>query len=148
MLSPDLVVTPDTAQDVGRKLASLKRAAGAAHRELGSIEGFISMVGRDGFNRPVVWLKSRLDGQTIKCVSSNGGLDLIGPFKVSEVIIGLRARVHGTLFYQDLTRIKKVEAERVETFGDSDALPGMDDIVCPGFTNGLEACAWLKEART
>ena len=136
--------SPDRARDVMRKLDAVKHPAQVAHRELGSLEGFISKVELDGFGRPLVWLKSRLDGQLVKCISDANGLDRIGHFQVSEVLKGLRVRVHGLLNYKDLEHIASIKVEGVHVFEADDKLPNHDEIVSPNFTNGVEASEYLN----
>jgi hypothetical protein len=142
--APNFSATPDRARDVARKLDAVKRPAPIAHRELGSLEGFITKVELDGFGRPLVWLKSRLDGQVVKCVSDAKGLDRIGHFEVSEVLNGLRVRVHGLLNYKDLEQIASIDVEGVHVFEADDKLPNHDEIVSPNFTNGVEAIEYLE----
>ena len=142
--APNFNATPDCARDVMRKLDAVKRPAPVAHRELGSLEGFISKVELDGRDRPIVWLKSRLDGQLVKCISDAKGLDRIGHFELIEVIKGLRVRVHGLLNYKDLEQIASIEVEGVHVFEADENLPDHDKIVSPNFTNGVEASEYLK----
>ena len=111
---------------------------------MGSLEGFISKVELDDFGRPLVWLKSRLDSQLVKCISDANGLDRIGHFQVSEVLKGLRVRVHGLLNYKDLEHIASIKVEGVHVFEADDKLPNHDEIVSPNFTNGVEASEYLK----
>lgn len=145
--APALRATPESARNMARNLEATKRPVLIAHRELGSLEGFIVKVELDGFGRPIVWLKSRLDGQIIKCISDDKGLDRIGHFEVSEVLKGLRVRVHGLLHYKDPEQISSIDVEGVHVFEPDENLPNFEDIVSPNFTNGLEASDYLKEIR-
>jgi len=141
---PNLNATTESARDVARKLDAVKRPAPVAHRELGSLEGYISKVEFDGFGRPLVWLKSRLDGQLVKCIADDKGLDRIGHFEVSEILKGMRVRVHGLLNYKDLEHVASIEVEGVHVFEADENLPDHNKIVSPGFTNGLEASEYLE----
>lgn len=142
--APNLNATSESAMDVARKLDAVKRPAPIAHRELGSLEGFISKVELDGFGRPLVWLKSRLDGQLVKCVADDKGLDRIGHFEVSEVLKGLRVRVHGLINYKDLELIASIDVEGVHVFEPDENLPDHNKIVFPNFTKGIEASEYLE----
>ncbi|MCZ4281189.1 hypothetical protein O4H49_10400 [Kiloniella laminariae] len=142
--APIFEASPDKAREVARKLDVAKRPAAIAHRELGSLEGFISKVELDGFGRPLVWLKSRMDGQLVKCISDAKGLDRIGHFEVSEVLKGLRVRVHGLLHYKDLEQIASIEVEGVHVFEPDNKLPNHDEIIAPNFTDGVEASEYLR----
>ena len=141
---PALIANPASARKVVRSLEAITRPAPIAHRELGSLEGFISKVELDGFGRPIVWLKSRLDGQLVKCVSDENGLDRIGHFEVSEVLRGLRVRVHGLMHFKDLEQITSIEVDGVHVYNNDEQLPGYDKIVSPNFTNGIEASEYLR----
>lgn len=142
---PALIANPESAREVASKMEALKQPVPIAHRELGSPEGFISKVELDGFGRPIVWLKSRLDGQLVKCISDESGLDRIGHFEVSEVLRGLRVRVHGMMHFKDLERIVTIDVEGIYVYENDDQLPGYDKIVSPNFTNGIEASEYLRE---
>ena len=145
--APKLEVTPEVARQSLARILEVKEPAPIAHRELGSLEGFIAKVELDGFGRPLVWLRSRLDGQIVKCVSSAKGLDRIGHFEVAEVLRGLRVRVHGILNYKGLEQIATINVEGVHVFEPDKDLPEPDSIVSPGFTRGVEASAYLEALR-
>ena len=142
--APNLNATPDSARDVARKLNAVKRPAPTAHRELGSLEGFISKVELDAFGRPLVWLKSRLDGQLVKCVAQDKGLDRIGHFEVSEILRGMRVRVHGLITYKDVEVIASIDVEGVHVFEADNNLPDHHKIVSSNFTRGVEASEYLE----
>lgn len=142
--APNLNATPNSARELARKLDAVKRPAPIAHRELGSLEGFISKVELDGFGRPLVWLRSRLDGQLVKCIADDNGLDRIGHFEVSEVLKGMRVRVHGLINYKDLEQIASINVEGVHVFEADENLPSYNEIASPNFTNGIEASAYLE----
>ena len=144
---PELQVNKVTARAGVEHIASFRKPAPIAHRELGSLEGHIAKVELDGFHRPIVWLRSRLDGQIVKCISGDGGLDRIGHFEVAEVLRGLRVRVHGMMNYKDLEQIANIEVDGVHVFEPDKELPDMDAIVSPGFTGGIEASAYLEALR-
>lgn len=144
---PNFEATPETARRSIEQIKATRLAAPVAHRELGSLEGFISKVELDGHGRPIVWLRSRLDDLEVKCVSDSAGLSRIGHLEVSEVLQGLRVRVHGMLHYKDLERVGSVSVETVHVFDPDGTLPGPADIVDPDFTGGLESCAYLDALR-
>lgn len=145
--APKLEVTPEVARQSLARILEVKEPAPIAHRELGSLEGLIAKVELDGHGRPLVWLRSRLDGQIVKCVSSAKGLDRIGHFEVAEVLRGLRVRVHGILNYKGLEQIATINVEGVHVFEPDKDLPEPGSIVSPGFTRGVEASAYLEALR-
>jgi len=117
------------------------------HREIGSVEGYIKTVGRDGFGRPILTLTTRVDSNDIKCVSSDGGLDKIGHLEVSKVIQGLRIRAHGLLLYKSPELLERVEVERVEVFEHEDKLPRLRELIDHEFTGGIEGVEFIRLRR-
>jgi hypothetical protein len=130
-----------------RELAQFRSPEAISYRELGSVEGFVSKIELDGYNRPIVWLKSRLDGQTIKCIAKRRGLDRIGHYKVAEILKGFRVQVFGLINYKDLEKISTVEVDDVHIFESDAELPDIDAIVAPGYTGGIEASEYLRQLR-
>ena len=94
---PNIELTPESARRTIENIAVIKAPGPIKHRELGSIEGFVARIELDGYGRPIVWIRSRLDRQVFKCISNDHGLDRIGHFEVSEVLKGMRVRVHGLI---------------------------------------------------
>lgn len=144
---PNLEVNRNSAKSTIRRIEEFRAPQPIAHREIGSLEGFVAKVELDGFQRPIVWLRSRLDGQLVKCVASDGGLDRIGHFEVMEVLKGKRVRVYGLLHYKSFELIASIEVEGVHVFEADDELPDATSIVSPGFTGGVESSAYLEALR-
>lgn len=117
------------------------------HREIGSIEGHVKSIGRDGFGRPVVTITTRLDKQDVKCVSSDAGLDKIGHLEVGRVIKGLRVKLHGIIFYKSPMILDHVEVERTELFPDKNTLPSIDDLIDLEFTGGKSSVEFIRQGR-
>ncbi|MDE2814369.1 MAG: hypothetical protein OXM01_15165 [Gemmatimonadota bacterium] len=140
-------ITQSIAKRTIEYIAKFREPAPIKHREIGSIEGFIARVELDGYGRPVVWIRSRLDNQFVKCISNNGGLDRIGHFEVAEVLRGLRVRVFGTIIYKNIEQVDNIEVESVQVFAADHELPDSDSIVSPNFTSGVESSAYLKALR-
>lgn len=145
--APILRVDKQTAQQSVDRILELRKPRPVAHRELGSLEGHIAKVELDGFDRPIVWLKSRLDRQLVKCVASDSGLDRIGHLKVAKVFQGLRVRVHGLLNYKSLEQVASIDVEGIHVFEPDSELPDAATIVSPNFTCGVEASAYLEALR-
>jgi hypothetical protein len=145
--APQLKLNRISAREFVEKISRLKKPAPAPHREIGSIEGFIAKVELDGFNRPIVWLRARLDRQLVKCVARDKALDRIGHLEVMEILRGLRVRVHGLIHYKDAEQVASIDVEGVHIFDPDRELPNPDDILDPGFTGGIEASAYLDALR-
>jgi hypothetical protein len=145
--APMMEVSTATARQSIERIKSFRAPAPIPHRELGSLEGYITRVELDGHSRPVVWLRSRLDGQIVKCVAADNALDRIGHYEVGEVLNGLRIAVFGVLNYKDLDQIATINVEGVHAFAPDNELPDHDKIVSSNFTKGLEASEYLEMLR-
>jgi len=137
----------ETAHRTVATVSKMKATLKNPHRELGSIEGFVKSVGRDGHGRPLIHLTSRLNGNEVRCIGTDGGLDRIGRLRVDQIMRGLRIRVFGNLHYKTTDTVDRVDVDRVELFANEEELPGLDDILEPNFTNGVEAVEYLKKLR-
>ena len=137
----------ETAHRTVATLSKMTETLKYPHRELGSIEGFVKSIARDGHGRPLIHLTGRLNGNEVKCIGTNGGLDRIGHLRVDQIMRGLRIRVFGTLHYKTTDTVDRVDVDRVDLFPQEDELPGLDDIVEPNFTDGVEAVENLKKLR-
>lgn len=145
--TPPLQIDKNHALEFVHNLQKLKQAQPIKYRELGSIEGTVTRVELDGYGRPIIWLRARIDGQDVKCVAKGHALDRIGHYQVSDVLNGLRVLVYGLLHYKDLEKIRDVEVEDLHVFGPDSDLPDYGDIIAPGFTGGLEAGEYLRQLR-
>lgn len=145
--APNFDAKSEKAELTIERIRSTKTVAPVPYRELGSIEGFINKVELDGYGRPIVWLRDRLGGQDVKCISDQNGLSRIGHLEVSEVLKGLRVRVFGILNYKDFERLVSINVEDVHVFDSDEDLPRHEDIVDPQFTGGLESKEYLEALR-
>ena len=144
--APNYEINSGSAKFIQSQILELKQPKSKPYRELGSTEGFIKTVGRDGYGRPNLLLTTRLDGQDVKCTSSDGGLDKIDHLEVGKVIRGMRVRVHGTLFFKSPGFFDRIDVDRIETF-DVASLPTLHDLIDPDFTGGLEAVEFIQRRR-
>lgn len=145
--APPIEISEQTIASVARNIQHFRTPQPVSHRELGSVEGTIARVELDGHQRPVIWLRSRLDGQMVKCTALGSALDRIGHFEIAEVLRGMRISVFGVVNYKDLEEIASVEVDGVHVFSDDRELPDYTDVVSPGFTNGIEASEYLRTQR-
>ena len=145
--TPEFSLTRDMAVKSIENIALIKSPGPNKYRELGSIEGFIARIEIDGYGRPLIWLRSRLDRQFFKCISGERSLDRIGHYEVSEVLKGLRVRVHGLIHYKGLQQIEKIEVDSIHVYPLDSELPTSADIVAPNFTDGVESSNFLEALR-
>ncbi len=142
--APTFQAEPANAHEMLKRIDAVRTPKPLAHKELGQIEGYITKVEIDGFGRPVVWLRLRLDSKVVKCVSASRGLEKIGHIELSDLLKGIRVQAFGTIHYKDLETISSVDVEQVSLFKHDNELPGLDDILEPNFTDGLLAEDYLE----
>ena len=140
------MITPQVAERTIQNISKI-RPVPAKHRELGAIEGFIIRVALDKSDKPLVWIRSRLDQKIIKCVAVEGGLQQIGDYRVAEVLKGMRVRVNGLIRYKNPEQVESIEVENIQVFKPDSELPDSHSIVSPNFTSGVEASAYLEALR-
>ena len=145
--APNVEISKPTAALQVNAIKAFRAPRAVPHKELGSVDGTISRVELDARERPVIWLKTRLDGQSVKCTANDGALDRIGRYEVGEVLKGLRIMVFGLITYKDFEDITSIDVEAVNVFSNDSELPDIDDIVDPGFTKGVESSAFLEALR-
>jgi hypothetical protein len=145
---PPLDLTPAIAR---RAIANTRAAItpkARPYKELGSIEGHIQKIERDGFGRRVVWIRERLTGETVKCLVSGEAERELEYHQFKDVWQFRRVRVYGTLYYKGLGILKDVEAIRVRFMPlNNDELPTVDDILDKDFTGGLTSEEYLARLR-
>lgn len=145
--APTIEITKENANTPISAIRAIRAPQPTPHVELGSVEGTISKVELDGFKRPVVWLRARLDGAIIKCVAADGALDRIGRCEIREILRGMRVSVFGTINYKDIEEIASIEVDGIHIFDSDENLPSHQDIVSPDFTHGVEASKYLEALR-
>jgi hypothetical protein len=156
-LSDTVIETPDTerepmvidatvAANVERAFEAQKAAAPIPYREIGSVEGFVSKAELDGMGRAVLRFWARTNGAEIKAIATGEAFKQLEEMRLSDVWHGVRVRVYGTITYKSLGVIEGLSATGIEIM-DRTRLPGIDDIIDPGFTDGLSAEEFLAEQR-
>jgi hypothetical protein len=144
---PPLDLTPALARRAITNTKSAMTPKARPYKELGSIEGHIQKIERDGFGRRVVWICDRLTGEGIKCLVSGEAESELEQHQFKEVWRFRRVRVYGTLYYKGLGVLKEVDAIRVRFMPDNDDLPTVDDILDKDFTGGLTSEEYLARLR-
>lgn len=116
------------------------------YRELGSVEGYIFSIERDGRGASVFRIRTRLERRVVKVTLRPDAVRNIERFSVGQVLEGLRVRVYGVLKYEALGKLGEVAATDIEVF-DPFGLPGMDDILDPNLTDGQKTEDFLAGRR-
>jgi hypothetical protein len=145
---PQIVVTPEAARVAARNtIAILKPAVARPYREIGSLEGTFQRVERDGRGRPLLFIRHRLTGDTIKCVVSDEARAKVEQHVIGEIWRGRRVEVFGTIHYRSIGRINQVDASDVIFLRDRRRLPQIEDIEDTEFTGGLRSEDYLAKLR-
>lgn len=144
---PQIAVSRQSATKSVQHISTLRMPPPLPYRELGSVEGFITSVEKDGHGRPIVWLRTRIDNQLVKCVADGDALNRIGHMEVEDVWHGVRVRIFGELIYKALGKLDKIAADTVQFFENDSALPSIEAIIDPSFAAGIESVEYLKLLR-
>jgi hypothetical protein len=115
--------------------------------EVGSSEGTVQNIGRDGYGRGILTLRDRLTGTPIKCVLKEDAQSQIGEHSILEVLSGSRIRVYGEKKFKSLGVLQEIEAEKVEFVRPDTQLPNYEDIKDKDFTGGMRSEEYLERLR-
>ena len=140
-------ITPSIARAAVSHISAVRAPKEKPYRELGSVEGFLKGIDRDGFGRAIVYVKLRLDGEIVKCLVSEIAESEVERHQIGDVWKNRRVRVAGTIYYKSLGRISKVDADVVQFLRRRDELPSSSDIINKDFTGGLASTEYLEKLR-
>ena len=140
-------ITPNIAQAAVSHIRAVRAPKEKPYRELGSVEGFLKGVERDGFNRAIVYVKLRLNGEIVKCLVSEIAESEVKSHKIGDVLENHRVRMVGTIYYKSLGRISKIDADVVQFLRRRNELPSSSDIINKDFTGGLTSTEYLEKLR-
>jgi hypothetical protein len=144
---PDLKITPVVARKAAENTKAVLTPAARPYTELGSVEGFFKGVERDGYGRPLLWIKQRLTGEDAKCIVTGDALKQIEEHEIRDVWRNRRVLVFGTIHYKGLGRITQIEATSVRFLRERGELPTIEDILDEDFTGGLRSEDYLERLR-
>ncbi|MBN9261091.1 MAG: hypothetical protein J0I57_23355 [Hyphomicrobium sp.] len=142
-----IVLTPSVARVASRNTRSVLEPGGRPFKEIGSVEGYIQTVGRDGRGRRVVWIKHRLTGDEVRCALTGDAAKALAHCEVEDVWRGDRVSLFGTIHYRTPGRISHIEASAIRFLRSRSELPDVDDIIDPDFTGGLKSEEYLEKLR-
>ena len=140
-------ITPSIARTAVSHISTVRVPKEKPYRELGSVEGFLKGIDRDGFGRAIIYVKLRLNGEIVKCLVSEIAESEVERHKIGDVWKNLRVRVAGTIYYKSLGRISKIDADVVQFLRHRDELPSSSDIINKNFTGGLASAEYLEKLR-
>ena len=118
------------------------------YHELGTVEGIIQSVGKDGWEKPFLILKQRINGADVRCSLSGNAKAALEKQSVDEVV-WRRQRVEawGLLRYRSLGRLSSAEISELRFSPPASELPTAVDILDPSFTGGLPSDEYLARLR-
>ncbi len=144
---PDIEITPATAWAAATNITSVREPRQKPYREIGSIEGTLQRVQRDGYGRPLLYVKSRLAGEPVKCVARDDARSEVERHEIADIWKNRRVRVFGVIHYRALGHITQLDADAVHFLRAKEELPRPSDIVDENFTGGLKSEEYLEKLR-
>jgi hypothetical protein len=145
---PEIEIIPTNARYAAANIISVRKPKEKPYREIGSIEGTLQRVERDGYGRPLLYVKLRLNGETIKCVVHDSARGEVENHEIADIWKNKRVRVFGTIFCRALGYITQIEADAVQFMRPKEELPRPSDIIDQNFTGGLRSEEYLERLRS
>ena len=144
---PAIELTTSSARVSASHVREILAPKGRPYKELGSVEGHVKRIDRDGYGRPVLWIKHRLTGDEVKCFVSGDAIHEVGIREIGEIWKNRRIQVHGTIHFKAAGRISQIDASQVRFLRERNELPDLENIVDPDFTGGLKSEEYLSKLR-
>jgi hypothetical protein len=144
---PPVEISRDDAKIAAANTLAVRRPRDKPYREIGSIEGALQRVERDGYGRPVLYVRLRLDGETVKCLARGDAESEVERHEIAEIWKSRRIRLFGTIHYRAPGRMTQIECDSVQFLRPQDELPRAIDIVDANFTSGLTSEEYLERLR-
>lgn len=122
-----------------------RKPSSAPRWEQGSMEGYTEGVATNQRGEAILRLRSRLTGNIVNCVDSEGSLEKIGDVKVREILDNMRIRVNGLLHYKNLDIVDKIKVDHVYIYPHNDKLTDLEFLTPINITGGLSAVEYLRK---
>jgi hypothetical protein len=145
---PSIEITPSEAKLAARNITAVRKPKEKPYREIGSLEGALQRVERDGYGRPLLYVKLRVSGETVKCITGGSAQSEVERHEIADIWKNKRVRVFGTIYYKALGQITQVEADAVQFLRPREELPRANDIIDENFTGGLKSEEYLERLRS
>jgi hypothetical protein len=144
---PAIEITPPGAKLAARNITAVRKPEEKPYREIGSLEGVLQGVERDGYGRPLLFVKLRVSGETIKCIARGSAQSEVERHEIADIWKNKRVRVFGTIYYKVLGQIFQVESDAVQFLRPTEELHRASEIVDENFTGGLKSEEYLARLR-
>jgi hypothetical protein len=144
---PTFEITPSQAKLAEKNIIAVRKPKEKPYREIGSVEGNLQRVERDGYGRPLLWVKVRVSGETIKCIANGSAQTEVEHHEIADIGKNRRVRVSGIIYYKALGQITQVESDAVQFLRPREELPRASEIIDEDFTGGLKSEEYLEALR-
>jgi hypothetical protein len=144
---PVLDITPDIARRATGNIRTILKPENKPYEEIGSVEGYIDSIERDGWGKPIVRVRLRVNGETIKCFVSGQALAALEDHQIRDVFRGRRILAFGKLKYRGPGALREAEIHEIRFLRDRGELPDVEDIQDENFTGGLRTEEYLARLR-
>jgi hypothetical protein len=144
---PPIEITPREAKFVAKNITAVRKPKEKPYQEIGSLEGYLQRVERDGYGRPLLWVKLRVSGETVKCIAQGGAQTEVEHHEIADIWKNKRVRVFGIIYYKTLGQIMQIEADAVQFLRPREELPRANEILDENFTGGLRSEEYLERLR-
>jgi hypothetical protein len=140
-------ITPAIASRAVANARAVLRPEAKPYKEIGSIEGHLESTERDGWGRPILRVKHRLTGDSIKCVVSGAAVSELEARQIRDIWRNRRVQIYGTLYYRAPGQVTQVDAIGARFLRDRSELPSAEEIQDEKFTGGLQSEEYLARLR-
>ena len=144
---PTIEITPPEAKLAAKNITAVRKPKEKPYREIGSLEGNLQRVERDGYGRPLLYVKLRVSGETVKCIARGSAQTEVEHHEIADIWKNKRVRIFGTIYYKALGQIMQVESDAVQFLRSREELPRASEIVDENFTGGLKSEEYLERLR-
>jgi hypothetical protein len=144
---PALDLTPKAAREAVTNTRSVLEPKNRPYKEQGAVEGYAQSIERDGWGRPIFWIRDRRTSESVKCFVTGAALDELETHQIRDVWRNRRVQVYGLLHYKGLGQLTQIEAISVRFLRDRRELPDISDIADETFTGGLRSEEYLDRIR-
>jgi hypothetical protein len=144
---PATRVTPTTARAATRNVDLVLESPDKPYKEIGSIEGYLQAVERDGFGRRVAHVMEKITGEIVKCIISGQALTDLKSREIRDIWRSQRVEIVGLIHFAGLGRIDRIDADGVRFMRGRSDLPQIDDVIDADFTGGIESAEYIGRLR-
>ena len=145
---PAIDITPLDAKAAAANTIAIRLPKDKPYREIGSVEGMLQRVERDGYGHPLLSVKIRLSGETVKCIPNESVQREVERHEIAEIWESRRVRVFGVIHYKAPGHVMQIDCDAIQFLRPREELPSARDIVDENFTGGLKSEEYLERLRS